>query len=383
MQEHDVQDVQHDPQYDQARAPYFHTRVHRIEPRPSESQRQLFQEMARAGGPLRTLGDVYLRWEEMLAQPKQAVWLAIAGAYIPFGLGGVMRTLMERHLMDILVTTPAQITHDLTEVRGLFHYQGHEDVDDNALQRLDVNRYWNVFGDENELNTNEDVIVDFLETLSSDRAYTPAEYFYRLGAWLETSQHRGADGMLTCAARNGVPIFCPSPADGDITTDLSHYRKRTGRRVMLDPVKETLDMVALNAAIEDAGGRAGIVTLGGGAPRNYAQQAMACAYMLDRKDLQRYNYGLRISLDPVQTGGLSGSTISEGKTWKKYAADTVVAEHFGDYMAPLVEITQALLAATERQPRPPAATVRYGDDGRMLVTVDGREHDVQKEYGYA
>ena len=142
-------------------------------------------------------------------------------------------------------------------------------------------------------------------------------------------------------------------------------------------------MVALNAAIEDAGGRAGIVTLGGGAPRNYAQQAMACAYMLDRKDLQRYNYGLRISLDPVQTGGLSGSTVSEGKTWKKYAADTVIAEHFGDYMVPLVQTTQALLAARQETPRHPAVQVRYADDGRMLVTVEVREHDVQEEYGYS
>jgi deoxyhypusine synthase len=295
-----------------------------------------------------------------------------------------MRALMEHHLIDVLVTTPAQITHDLTEVRGLHHYQGSEDVDDNALQRLDVNRYWNVFGDENELNSNEDVIFDFVETLSHDRPYTPSEYFYRLGTYLQGSAHRGADGMLTCAARNGVPIFCPSPGDGDITTDLSHYRKRTGRRLVLDPVKETLDMVALNAAVEDAGGRAGIVTLGGGAPRNYAQQAMACAYMLDRKDLQRYNYGLRVSLDPVQTGGLSGSTVSEGKTWKKYASDTVIAEHFGDYMVPLVQMTQALLASRAAAPRRPAARVRYGDDGRMLVRIgEGEDIDVQDAYGYA
>ena len=376
-------DAQHNAAYERERSPYFASRVHRIEPRASERQRALFLEMVRAGGPLRTLGEVYQRWEEMLARPMQAAWLAIAGAYIPFGLGGVMRTLMEQHLIDVLVTTPAQITHDLTEVRGLHHYQGSDDADDNALQRLDVNRYWNVYGDENELNSNEDVIFDFVETLSDDRAYTSSEYFYRLGKWLETSSHRGADGMLTCAARNGVPIFCPSPGDGDVTTDLSHYRKRTGRKLILDPVKETLDMVALNAAIEDAGGRAGIVTLGGGAPRNYAQQAMACAYMLDRKDLQRYNYGLRISLDPVQTGGLSGSTISEGKTWKKYAADTVAAEHFGDYMVPLVQMTEALLAARHNHPRQPAVTVRYADDGRLLVTVEGAEHDVQEEYGYA
>jgi len=189
--------------------------------------------------------------------------------------------------------------------------------------------------------------------------------------------------MLTVAARLGVPIFCPSPGDGDVTSDLAHFRKRTGRRIALDPVKEILDMVALNAAIEDSGGRAGLITLGGGAPRNYAQQAMACAYMLDRADLKRYNFGLRISLDPVGTGGLSGSTISEGKTWKKYAADTHIAEHFGEYMGPLLQMAQALLERYADAPRPAAATVRYGEGGALLATVAGREIDLQATYGYS
>ena len=112
---------------------------------------------------------------------------------------------------------------------------------------------------------------------------------------------------------------------------------------------------------------------------------MACAYMLDRTDLKRYNYGLRISLDPVHTGGLSGSTISEGKTWKKYAADTKIAEYFGDFMAPLVQMTAALQEAFDAggavRSAPP--TIRYSDDGRLLVRVDGQDVDVQREYGYA
>ena len=213
---------------------------------------------------------------------------------------------------------------------------------------------------------------------------TQSEYFYRLGRWLPGSGHGPVDGMLTAAARNGVPIFCPSPGDADVMSDLAHVRKRTGKQFMIDPLKEILDMVAYNAALEDAGWRAGLVTLGGGAPRNYGQQAMACAYMLDRTDLKRYNYGLRISLDPVHTGGLSGSTISEGKTWKKYAADTKIAEYFGDFMAPLVQMTAALGEAFPgTEPARPAPTVRYADDGRLLVRVEGTEVDVQREYGYA
>ena len=372
-----------DEAYARERAPYFRRPVARPQPAPGTGARDLLLAMRAAGGPLHTLGAVYAGWEEMLGRANQTVWLAAAGAYIPFGLGATMRTLLERRFVDVLVTTPAQLTHDLTEVRGLHHYQGSEAVDDDRLQRLDVNRYWNVFGDEQELNTNDDLIAEFAATLATDRTYTAAEYFYRLGRWLATSAHLGADGMLTAAARNGVPIFCPSPGDGDVTGDLAHYRKRTGRRLVLDPVKEILDMVALNAATEDAAGRAGLVTLGGGAPRNYAQQAMACAYMLDRADLKRYNYGLRISLDPVGTGGISGSTISEGKTWKKYAPDTTIAEHFGEFMGPLVQITQALLERYAGAPRREPLAVRFDGAGRMLATVGGREVDLQATYGYA
>jgi deoxyhypusine synthase len=371
-----------DEAYARERASYFRHPVARVQPAPGTGARDLLLAMHAAGGPLHTLGAVYLGWEEMLGRANQTVWLAAAGAYIPFGLGATMRTLLERRFVDVLVTTPAQLTHDLTEVRGLHHYQGSETVDDDRLQRLDVNRYWNVFGDEQELNTNDDLIAEFAATLATDRTYTAAEYFYRLGRWLETSAHLGADGMLTAAARNGIPIFCPSPGDGDVTSVLAHYRKRTGRRLVLDPVKEILDMVALNAATEDAAGRAGLITLGGGASRNYAQQAMACAYMLDRADLKRYNYGLRISLDPVGTGGLSGSTISEGKTWKKYAPDTVIAEHFGEFMGPLVQIAQALLERYAGAPRREPLAVRYDDAGRMLATVGGREVDLQATYGY-
>ncbi|HEY7293804.1 MAG TPA: deoxyhypusine synthase family protein [Dehalococcoidia bacterium] len=371
-------------EYEHQRAEYFTSPIERLEPRPGTSGAELFRAMRRAGGPLRNLAGVYLGWEEMLDRERQAIWLTIAGAYIPFGLGGTLRAIIEHRLVDIIVTTPAQITHDLTEVRGLHHYHGTPHVDDNLLQRLDINRYWNTYGDENELNENEDVIAEFAETLADARAYTPSEYFYRLGLWLPQSRHGKADGMVTAAARQGIPIFCPSPADGDITTDLAHYRKRTGRRLLLDPVKEALDTVAVNAVVEDAGGRAGLITLGGGAPRNYGQQSMACAYMLDRRDLQKHNYGLRISLDPVETGGLSGSTISEGKTWKKYAADATVAEHYGDFMAPLVQMTQALLEVRAARPPRQGVRVRYADDGRMLVAAFGAaEVDVQATYQYA
>lgn len=369
-------------QYEQERRQFFTSPIQTLTPQAGVSGRDFFAAMARSGGPMRNLAGVYVGWEEMLRASHQSVWLTIAGAYVPFGLGTTVKMLLDRRFVDVLVTTPAQLTHDLTAIRGRSFYHGSEEVDDDLLQRLDVNRYWNTFGDELELNSNREPIWEFAETLSDRRGYTPSELFYRLGLWLERSPHKKVDGILTAAARAGIPIFCPSPADADIAGDISHYRKRTGRRLVVDPLKETLDMVAYNAAVEDAGGRCGMITLGGGAPRNYGQQAMACSYMIDRPDLKKYNYGLRISLDPVQTGGLSGSTISEGKTWKKYAPDVHVAEYFGDFMVPLAQMTQALLDAFPA-PRTPPTTIRYEDDGRLIVTVEGKEVDLQATYGYA
>lgn len=73
---------------------------------------------------MRTLSEVYLNWEHMLSRTNQAAWLAIAGAYVPFGLGETLCAMMRMRAFDVLVTTPAQLTHDLTEVRGLRHYHG-------------------------------------------------------------------------------------------------------------------------------------------------------------------------------------------------------------------------------------------------------------------
>ncbi len=379
---------EHDAEYEASRKRYLRVPVEPLELHtgpgrgPGGPAAETYRAMARSSGPMRNLGEVFTGWERLLAAEDQVAWLTIAGAYVPFGLGATVRGMVEHRLIDVLTTTPAQLTHDLTATMGHRFYRGYEEVDDNVLTELDVNRYWNTFGDEHELNANAEPTFAFLETLDAGRPYTSSEFFYRFGSWLTQSGTKRAEGILTACAAAGVPIFCPSPGDADMAAEIALYRKRTGRAILLDPAKEVMDMVALNAAIEDAGARAGIITLGGGAPRNYAQQAMACAFILERSDLRRYNYGLRISLDPVHTGGLSGSSVSEGKTWKKYSDDTVIAEYFGDFMAPLYQMAQALVDERAGQPKRDPVRVRYGDDGRMLVTVGETEADVQEAYDY-
>ena len=201
-----------DRQYHRERAPFLASPVELVEPRAGQSHRALFQAMWHAGGPPRNLAGVYRSWEEMLRRPQQAAWLAIAGAYIPFGLGRTMCLLMEHHFIDVLVTTPAQLTHDLTDVRGRHHFHGDDEADDNLLQRLDVNRYWNVYGDERELNEHDDLIMEFAETLADRRAYTSGEYFWRLGVGWPKVAGKLPRGCSPPPRGWGCPSSAPAPA---------------------------------------------------------------------------------------------------------------------------------------------------------------------------
>ena len=94
-----------DQAYTETRAPYFRKPVTRLLPTARMSARELFVVAHGAGGPLRTLSEVYLNWEHMLSRTNQAAWLAIAGAYVPFGLGETLCAMMRMRAFDVLVTT--------------------------------------------------------------------------------------------------------------------------------------------------------------------------------------------------------------------------------------------------------------------------------------
>jgi deoxyhypusine synthase len=213
--------------------------------------------------------------------------------------------------VDCVVSTGANLYHDLHETRGRRHYRGDPHADDTVLAAERVDRVYDTFADEEEFVENDDWIARFTLELD-DRPRTSREFLYRLGErlWRET----GADGILTAAYRASVPIFCPGIADSSIGMGLSqaqHQRAGAGVINVIGDIAESSNIVLRHP-------RTASVVLGGGMPKNFINQAAVQAWFHNR-DVEGHAYALQVVTDVPFHGGASGSTLDEAQSWGKVA----------------------------------------------------------------
>jgi deoxyhypusine synthase len=170
------------------------------------------------------------------------IFLGIAGALSPGGLRLVVAHLITNRFVDCVVSTGANLYHDLHETRGRRHYLGSPLVDDTVLQKDHIDRVYDTFADEDEFIDNDNWIAEFATTLER-RPYTSREFLYRLGGHLwETT---GRDGILTAAYRAGVPIFCPAIADSSIGMGLSQARQAQPGAGQIDIIGDIIESANL------------------------------------------------------------------------------------------------------------------------------------------
>ena len=215
--------------------------------------------------------------------------------------------------MDCLVSTGANLYHDLHETLGRRHFLGSPHVDDRALQSDRIDRVYDTFVSEAEFVENDGWIAQFALTLER-RPYTTRELLYRLGErlWTQTGQ----DGILTAAYRAAVPIFCPAIADSSIGMGLSQARQRDPAAGHVDVIGDIIE--STNLVIHHL--RTASVVLGGGTPKNFINQASVQAeFFCDR--VGGHRYAVQIVTDVPYFGGASGSTLSEAQSWGKVAGD--------------------------------------------------------------
>ncbi len=353
---------------------YFSTPITRFRPDAEASLRAFIEALGRTGGQPRRLAAAIDLWNAMLDR-QRVVFCSIAGAPVPLGFGPAIASLIEQRSIDVLDVTGAQITHDMLETIGSKHYQGVVTADDTALAAHDVNRFWDTFGDEADYRRVEPMIFDFAQTLP-DRPLTTREYVFRLGSFFKRIGSQ--PGFITAAAEAGVPIYCPAIGDSVLGMDLGLLWTQTGRRIVFDVVQDVLEMSALVLLAEELGLRTSTVIFGGGAPRNHIQQSQIGSYMFMAKS-KGHAEAIRFSIEPAETGGLSGSTISEGISWKKFDANVESAEVFLDSNLALA------ISASLVRPRDPSAgfTFMHEDDGTLTVIADGTRHNLSQKFGFA
>lgn len=347
------------------------TPVRRFEPSSGVSLRSFVDALAQTGGQPRRLGAAIALWDAMLER-NRVIFCAVAGAPVPLGFGPSIASLIERGRIDVLDITGAQLTHDLLEIIGSKHYQGRVESDDAELARAEVNRFWDTYGNEDDYRRVEPMVFAFADSLP-DRPMTTREYIYRMGCFFK--EHGSQPGILTAAAERATPVYCPALGDSVLGMDLGFYRFKQGRRVVFDIVQDVLEMAAIVLLAEDLGLRTSTVIFGGGAPRNHIQQSQIGSYMFDRKS-KGHAEAVRFSLEPSETGGLSGSTVSEGISWKKFDPGVESAEVFLDSNLALA------VAASIVQSRDAADvfTFRHEDDGTLAAIYRGASYNLSERY---
>jgi deoxyhypusine synthase len=264
--------------------------------------------------------------EKILAPENDTtIGLTIAGALTPAGLGGCVVEMMERGLVDFVISTGANLYHDLHYALNFTLTRGSPFLDDVELFEEGVIRIYDVLLPATVLLETDAYIRDFIVRSGLDEPVATSEFHYRLGRDL-LQRFPGCEGhsVVARAALAGVPIYTSSPGDSSIGMNIAYHELMNGSRLMIDPNKDVNEV----CAIVLAGKRNGCVILGGGSPKNFYLQAQPTLWEVYGIPKGGNEYFIQITTDQVVWGGLSGATPSEAVSWGKVnpgvLADTVV-----------------------------------------------------------
>src|SRR5882757_4690632 len=269
---------------------------------------QMLARMERISFQGRNLATAHRIWQKML-QDDVTIFLGMAGALSAGGLRLVVAHLIFNRYVDCLVSTGANLYHDLHETRGQRHYVGSPHADDAALAEDRIDRVYDTYASEEEFISNDNWIADFATTLEA-RSYTTREFLHLLGGHLWKTT--GRDGILTAAYRANVPIFCPAIADSSIGMGLSQARQKVPGTGYIDIIGDVVE--SANVIIRRP--RTASVVLGGGTPKNFINQASVQAEFFSG-DVTGHRYALQIVTDVPHFGGASGSSLEEAQSWGK------------------------------------------------------------------
>jgi deoxyhypusine synthase len=303
------------------------------------SAAQLVREMARMGFQGGQLGQSLLIWEEMLDR-EATIFLGLAGAMVPAGLGDIVAYLISQRFVDCLVSTGANIFHDLCEGLGIVHYKGSACADDAYLNECKIDRIYDVFVSEVELHKADRYISEFVKGLDTERRYSSRELMEMLGKSLPERTILGA------AARAKVPIFVPALGDSSIGIGMV-MAYREGHPILVDQIKDVDEITQ----IVELSSQTGVVYIGGGVPKNFIQQTEVIAELIGIYS-GGHSYAIQYTTDTPHFGGLSGCTFEEAVSWGKVARGASKVQVFADATITVPIVAQALRELGPRKSRP-------------------------------
>ncbi|MFX1522354.1 MAG: deoxyhypusine synthase family protein [Promethearchaeota archaeon] len=294
---------------------YLSQKIQPFDPMVVKNVDDLLSALKYCGFQGRNLGIALDILEKMVIDNECLTVLTLSGAMVPAGMGELICVLMEHKLIDVIVTTGANIIHDLVDsVTDIGHYIGSSEVNDNDLFKFRINRIYDVFiPEDNYIKTEKELLGKIRELFPQKKVViTPSKLLAELGKILDYRC------ILSIAANNEIPIFIPAFSDSEFALDLYVYTKKEGFDFQFDILKE---IESFGEIIKRAK-KTGTLIIGGGVPRNWAQQIFPLLDQLEKLEVVGYDYSVRIHTATEYDGGLSGCTISESKSWGKYSLES-------------------------------------------------------------
>ncbi len=294
---------------------------------------QLIQQFKNSGsfgaGRLSAACDIY---EHMIRDERCTVFLALAGAVVPAGMRSLIADLIRERLIDVVVSTGANMVHDAIEALGGHHYKGHWLVDDYMLYKYHIYRIYDVFVPEEDFTKLDYRLAEMYGEIAAEnngKSLPSNEFAWELGKRLNDS-----NSILRAAYEAKAPIFLPAVRDSEF--GFIHWlhasRENCKNPLVVDAFKDVPEIVNICKRSP----KNGMIVIGGGVPRNTVQSAA----LASKKGM---DYAVVITMDRVETGGLSGSTLEETVSWGKVKSSANKVMVIGDAMIVFPVIVASVL----------------------------------------
>ena len=278
----------------------------------SFDSRKIISSMEKMSFASRETANAARIFNEMIKDKNCTIFLTLAGSTSAAGCMDLYKDLVKYNMVDAIVATGASIIDmDFFESLGFKHYQGSQFQDDNELRKNYIDRIYDTYIDEDELQLCDKKICEIADKLPP-KSYTSREFIYEMGKYLKNNSKK-KNSLIKTAYDHNVPIFCPAFTDSSAGFGLvMHQEKNPKKHITIDSVREFRELTEIKIKSKSSG----LFMIGGGVPKNFVQDTVICAELLGKKT-EMHKYAVQITVADSRDGACSSSTLKEASSWGK------------------------------------------------------------------
>tara|TARA_B100001123_G_scaffold38826_1_gene40077 strand:+ start:1216 stop:2259 length:1044 start_codon:yes stop_codon:yes gene_type:complete len=278
----------------------------------SFDSRTIISSMEKMSFASRETANAAKIFNEMIKDQNCTIFLTLAGSTSAAGCMDLYKDLVKYNMVDAIVATGASIIDmDFFEALGFKHYQGSQFQDDSELRENYIDRIYDTYIDEDELQKCDKKVCEIADKLPP-KSYTSREFIFEIGKYLKKNSKK-KNSLIETAYNHNVPIFCPAFTDSSAGFGLvMHQENNPKKHITIDSVREFRELTEIKIKSKTSG----LFMIGGGVPKNFVQDTVICAELLGKKT-EMHKYAVQITVADSRDGACSSSTLKEASSWGK------------------------------------------------------------------